>query len=459
MPCPSAIEYKGELSTVLIEFNIDKSVSGSTTQTTKVNTNPITFISKEIKYKWMKINLGCNTPKSKHWPKICDWVETCVKKKVKFCGYSHTFSTYIPLPSKCYDEVYTTHEKLPSYIVYTVPSFNFNFKCTLGCNINLESTFEIDSEGEKGAVGGLLQDVTQDKINEIYGLTFPNTIGNMPSDDRVAFLIDKVESNLATGILIYLLNDSLKYKYIITSFSSTLNIDVDAFEISFGDYHIKIPQFQINVTIPNFLEEHPITMAYKDGKFSAEMLLYTTKDKDTNFFKMMLDGISATIEKYEHNDQTTYDINELKNIQKQLNNKKDEVTIWLENYIGLTYELKFSSFICLSSKTGVAPPPSPLSIKIEFTVTFNPYKILEKLLDVTTELQSIMEKVENELLEDIKDIPGSFSHTLDSLMESSLKQFNKVINKGLKAAQNDITKKYLDKELEFKSTLYVPVDP
>ena len=464
MPCPESIEYEGFLSTTLIEFEINKNISGSTTQRININTNPITFKSKEIKYKWMKINKGCNGAKSKHWPKICDWVDTYIKKKVKFCGYSHTFSIYTRLPSKCYDEVYTTHEKFPSYDVYTMPSFKFDFKFTLGCSANLESEFSIDSEGKLGAVGGLLLPATQQKINDLYGLTGAddNTtpIGEMTSDNRIKFLVNMVKDNLAAGILVYLLNDTLTYAYTITSFTSTFNIEIQTFILSFGDLNITIPHFQITITIPDIAKDHPIIMTYNaDGTFTTQILLYSSKDKDDNFFTMMLDGITSTIDKYIDDPETTYDIKELQNIQKMLQNKQDETTIWLEQYIGLTYELNVYAFLCLSDAPTTGPPPSPFSIKTLFTVKFNPYKILDKILDVAAELQSIMENVENELLDDIKDIPGSFSHTLDSLLDNSLKQYNKVINKGLKAAQNDITKKYLDKELEASLALYIPIEP
>jgi hypothetical protein len=466
MPCPASIEYEGFLSTTLIAFELNKNISGSTTQKLKVNTNPITFKSKKINYKWLKmmrINNGCNPPKSKHWPKICDWALKTTQKKIKFCGFSRKISVTTYLPTKCDWEVYTTHEMFESYDVYTMPSFNFDFKFTLGGSINLKSEFSIDSEGKAGAVGGLLLPATQEKINDLYGLTgvsdTTTPIGKMTSDKRIDFLVTMVKDNLAAGILVYLLHDTLNYSYTITSFTSTFNIEITTFKLSFGDLNITIPQFQISITIPDIIENHTITMKYNaEGTFTTQILLYSSKDKDDNFFTMMLNGITSTIDKYIDDPETNYDIKELQNIQKILMNKKDETTIWLEQYIGLTYELNVYAFFCISDAPETGPPPSPFSIKTAFTVGFNPYKILEKILDVTAELQSIMEKVENELLDDIKDIPGSFSHTLDSLMDSSLKQYNKVINKGLKAAQNDITKKYLNKELETSVELYIPVE-
>jgi hypothetical protein len=465
MPCPESLEYEGFLSTTLIAFEMNKNISGSTTQTLKVNTNPITFKSKEIKYKWMRINKGCNDAKSKHWPKTCDWVEKHITKKIKFCGFSRKISIPYWIPTKCDDEVYTTREKLPSYDVYIMPSFKFDFKFTLGGSINLKSEFSIDSEGKAGAVGGLLLPATQDKINDLYGLTGADDkttpIGKMTSDQRIDFLVTMVKDNLAAGILVYLLNDTLTYMYTITSFTSTFNIEITTFKLSFGDLNITIPQFQISITIPDIVDKHPITMTYNaDGTFTTQILLYSSKDKDNDFFNMMLNGITYTIDKYidDPNLNTNYDIKELQNIQKMLQNKTDETTIWLEQYIGLTYELNVYAFLCLSDAPETGPPPSPFSIKTVFTVGLNPYKILEKILDVTAELQSIMENVENELLDDIKDIPGAFSHTLDSLLDSSLKQYNRVINKGLKAAQTDITKKYLDKELETSLVLYIPIE-
>jgi hypothetical protein len=470
--CPEGIVYPYIKDVNLISMNINANVGSSTTQTTKVNTNPITFKSKEIKYKWMKINKGCNDAKSKHWPKTCNLVEKHITKKIKFCGFSRKISIPYWLPTKCNDEVYTTHEKFPSYNVYTLPSFKFDFIFKFSCNFDIQSTFEIDSEGMTQAMiadpstvpsGGRLQLTTQEQINLLYALSDSGTIGNMSTEQRVAFLKAKVKEKGAEKIIPYLLNDSITYKYTITSLISSCKMDVETFELSFGDLYIKIPRFQINITIGNIMATNPITVTYdKDGKFTAQILVYSTKNTDLDFFILLINSITATIEQYTDDPETTYDIKELTHVLNILQDGQNSITVWLNNNLALTYEVNIYLFLCLAKATisdaGKAPA-SAFSIKSEFKLKYNPFKILETLLDVTKELQAIMVNVEDALLEEIKDIPGSFSHTLDSLLDSSLKQYNKVIKKGLDAAEKDIKNKYLDKLFDMTTILYVPIDP
>jgi hypothetical protein len=420
----------------------------------------------------MRINNGCNPPKSKHWPKICDWVWGTASKKIKFCGLSRkiTYNTY--LPTKCYNEVYSSHEMFESYDVYKLPSFKFNFIIKISCNFDIQSTFEIDSEGMTQAMmadpslvpsGGRLQLTTQEQINLLYALSDSGTIGNMSTEQRVAFLKAKVKENGAEKIIPYLLNDSITYKYTITSLISSCKMDVQTFEMSFGDLKITIPKFQINITIGNIADTNPIIVTYDaSGKFTAQVLVYSTKNTNLDFFVLMVNSIADTVEQYKHDDNTTYDIKELQNVLNILQDKNNAITIWLHENIGLTYELNVYLFLCLAKATiddvGKAPA-SAFSIKTEFKVKYNPYKILETLLDVAKEINAIMVNVEDALLEEIKDIPGSFSHTLDSLLDSALKKYNKVIKKGLDAAKKDITNKYIGQSFDMTTTLYVPIDP
>jgi hypothetical protein len=469
--CPEGIVYPYIKDVNLISMNINANVGGSTTQTTKVNTNSITFKSPEGKHKWMRINKGCNDAKSKHWPKTCDWVEKHITKKIKFCGFSRKISLPYWIPTKCDDEVYTTREKVLKD-VYTIPSFKFNFIFKFACNFDIQSTFEIDSEGMTPAMmvdpslvpsGGILQQATQDQINTLYKLSQSETIGNMSTEQRVAFLKNMVKDKLAEKILVYLLNDTITYKYTITSLISSCKMDVQTFELSFGDLYIKIPKFQMNITIGNIMATSPINVTYDtDGKFIAQILIYSTKNSDIDFFFLIINSIIATIEQYSDDPETTYDINELQNVLNILQDKNNAITIWLNNSLGLTYEVNIYLFLCLAKATisdaGKAPA-SAFSIKSEFKLKYNPYKILETLLDVAKELQAIMSNVEDELLDDIKDIPGSFSHTLDSLLDAALKQYNRVIKKGLDAAEKDIKKKYLDQSFNMTTILYVPIDP
>ena len=200
----------------------------------------------------------------------------------------------------------------------------------------------------------------------------------------------------ATTLLTYLLRDGLAAKFTVLKASGKLNWTLNSFYIEFGDLNITIPKFQIALDFPDILkdpvtgEEHPVTVTGNPDKglfVSVQLLAIPNAD----FFGLMLTSLQNTLNLAKGAIGTpSYDaayVNGLETILAQLQNGDDQVTKWIQQYLGISFTIKISFVFCPAGMSSV--PPSPFFLRIEIDLNINPYKARNYWQEVKQEIEKL----------------------------------------------------------------------
>lgn len=476
--CPEKIEVVP--ATNLFSINFPVNMSGSETINIDYQTKSITLNTKSFSYDIPQMNTehnGINDPKSKHWPLIETWVTKKVTKKIKVFGKQMEIKIPVPTPTQALYEIYIL-KKSAKITFFTIPKFIFKMNTVSNhkANVNCNFTLTVEASG-----GCLLQGTTIASINSFYQVFHPTNpsidISKMSATQRSTYINNMlVDSHFlaasfaatATLILAYLLRDGLSVNFTVLKALATLNWTVNTFYIEFGDLNINIPSFQLSLDQIDILkdpltgQEHPVTVSgsQSDGLTVTVQLLSIPNG---DFFALMLTSLKNTLKAV--TDATgnalpgytqTY-VNDLKDILAQLQKADDSVTKWLQEYLGISYNIIISFVFCPSGMSNV--PPTPFYLKVELDLNVNPYKILDDLFDAAEVIETEMAKFENEFLADLDKITPKNFHSLDTMLKSALNAVNKELKDATESGQKIIDNKYINKIYTTALVAYIPIEP
>lgn len=288
-----------------------------------------------------------------------------------------------------------------------------------------------------------------------------NRIINMLGDPK--FLL----YGSATILLTYLLRDGLSVSFTVLKASGKLNWTLNSFKLEFGDLNITIPKFNIALDFPDILkdpitgEEHPVTISVdSSGNLLASIQLLSLPNAD--FFGLMLTSLQNTLDLAKGAIGTpSYDaayVNELETILAQLKNADDQVTKWIQQYLGISFTIIISFKFCPSGMSSV--PPSPFYLGISLSLNVNPYKILDELFQGAEIIEKAMDTFENEFLDSVENIKGTaFAHPIEKMLQGALNTANKELQSATQSAQKLIDNKYINKIYKPTFSVNIPIEP
>jgi hypothetical protein len=468
--CPKTIEVVPTAELFSINFPIN--INGAESNNVNYSTNPITLSTKPIKYDILQINKGINDPISKHWPLIETWKSKNVTKKIKILGKKYDIKIPVWKPTQALDEIYTkkVSEKLT---FFTIPSFKFQLEQNLALSGHVDCDFTLSVES-KGAC--LLSTETANAINGFYKQFHNSNINilTMPSQDRTNYIQNMVTdpnflasafAATAASILAFLMRDGLCASFRVNKASGKINWDLNKFYIEFGDLKIDIPPFTIELDFPDILkdpvtgQEHPVTVT-GNPETGLTVIVQLLEVPDGDFFGLMLTGLQNTLNIAKQATGSDYDgdyVKALEDILAQLHDADDTVTKWIQQYLGITFDITFSFVYCPAGME--SEPPSPFLIEVELELTINPYKILDDLFDAAEVIENTMETFENELLKAVEDIGPSFAHPIEHMIQGALNTLNAELKSATDSAQKLIDNKYINKDYTVTLAAYIPIEP
>jgi len=466
--CPKETEIAPEVELFSFEFEIN--MNGTETTNVNYSTKSVTFSTKSFKYDILQMNTsnnGINNPKSKHWPLIETWKTVNTTKKVKLFGKKYEIKVPLYKPTQALYEIYTLN-KSEKITFFTIPSFKFQMNSDVKFSGSVSSEFTLSVEGKGGC---LLQGTTAGLIDNFYNdgkkiLQMTNTT------DRTNRIINMVANpkflaySSATVLLTYLLRDGLSANYTINKAGGSVGWQLNTFYIEFGDLKITIPKFQIELDFPDILkdpitgQEHPVTVSGSADK-GLTVTIQLLKIPNGDFFALMLTSLQNTLRIAQSATGSSYDasyVKELEDILAQLQDGDDEVTKWLEEYLGMEYTITFYFVFCPAGMSNT--PPTPFYIKVELEITVNPYKVLDDLFDAAEAIEKTMTKFENDFWNDVDNIKHtSFAHPLEKMLKGALNTVNKELLSVTESAQKEIDNKYINKTYSTTLTAMIPIEP
>lgn len=406
------------------------------------------------KFKFLKCNWGANDPIQKWYPKITTWRDKIIKKRIRLFGKYRYIPFLIPLPTQAYNELYIDDVELDDIPLFTIPSFNLDLDFTAGGSFTLETHFSLILSGISGL---LLAFDTQQLIKNIDGANAPDMTKMSKTEVNTYIATLAVEAAFAP-VLAYLVRDGKSLSYTINHLFGDAYIDMKELKLEFGDLKIVIPKFRLAIKVPDILADHPVEVEIgSDRALKVKILLFTIKG---DFFQDMINGIEDTLSKAEN--ATKYDFKALQDTLDFLKDSNNVVSQWAKNHLGLRSEYNFYFVLCPS---GMSPgpesphPPTPFFIQIEFLIYFNPYKILETIIDYTQQLNSATEKCSRTIANKIPGVPKPYKQTLQKQIDSSTKSVTKPIRKGLKDIKKRLDNKLINAERKVNGYSNIPIVP
>jgi hypothetical protein len=455
----------------LFSFNFPINMSGTDIINIKYSTKPIVLSTKPFNYDILKMNTnnnGINDPKSKHWPKTVTWKTKNVTKKIKILGQKYEIKIPIPTPTQAYYEIYTL-KKSAQLKFFTIPAFKFEIDSSLNWQGNISCSFTLSCE----FVGACLLEATSAQLIDIFYNDGKQILQIQDPTIRTNRIINMLGNpnfllyGSATTLLTYLLRDGLTAAFTVLKASGKLNWTLNSFYIEFGDLKIKIPKFQISLDFPDILkdpvtgQEHPVTVSGnpEDGLVITVQLLSIP---NADFFGLMLTSLQNTLNIAKSASGTpSYDdayVNELETILAKLQNGDDQVTKWIQQYLGISFTIVISFVFCPSGMSSV--PPSPFFLRIEVDLNINPYKILDDFFKGAEIIENTLSEFENEFLDSVENIKGTaFAHPIEKMLQGALNTANKELQSATQSAQKMIDNKYLNKVYKPAFSVNIPIEP
>jgi hypothetical protein len=303
-----------------------------------------------------------------------------------------------------------------------------------------------------GITGLLLAMDTQQLIKD-FDSDNPPDMSQM-SKTEVNTYIGRLAAEVAFApILAYLVRDGISLSYTINHLFGDAYIDMRELKLEFGDLKIVIPKFRLKINVPDVLADHPVEVEVgADKALKVKVLLFTIK---SDFFEDMINGIKDTLSKAE--DATKFDFKALQDTLNFLEDTNNVASQWAKNHLGLRSEYNFYFVLCPSGMRQT--PATPFYIQIEFLIFFNPYKILETIIDYTQQLNGATEKFSNTLANKVPGVPKPYKHTLQKQIDSSTKSVTKPIRKGLKDIKKRLDNKLINAERKVKGYSNIPLVP
>lgn len=401
------------------------------------------------KFKFLKCNWGANDPIQKWYPKITTWRDKIIKKRIRLFGKYRYIPFLIPVPTQAYNELYIDDVELDDIPLFTIPSFNLDLDFTAGGSFTLESHFGLIFSGITGL---LLAMDTQELIKNIDKANAPD-MTKMSKTEVNTYIATLVLEAAFAPVLAYLVRDAISVSYSINHLFGDAYIDMKELKLEFGDLKIVIPKFRLAINVPDILADHPVEVEVgTDRTLKVNILLFTIKG---DFFQDMIKGIEYTLSKAEN--ATEYDFKALQDTLDFLKDSNNVVSQWAKNHLGLRAEYKFFFVLCPSGMSQV--PSTPFYIKMTFVMYFNPYKILETIIDYTQQLNSATEKCSRTIVNKIPSVPKPYKQTLQKQIDSSTKSVTKPIRKGLKDIKKRLDNKLLNAERKVTGSVNIPIVP
>ena len=468
--CPKKIEADAVPQSNLFDFVFEINMTGGESTNINYSTKSVTFSTKPIKYDILQMNIsnnGINNPISKHWPLIETWKTVNTKKKIKILGKMFPINVPLLKPTQVLYEIYTLN-KSEKITFFTIPSFKFQMNSDVQFSGSVSCEFSISVEG-KGAC--LLQTSTAGLIDNFYndGKQILQMSNASDRTNRIINMLANPKFELyvsATALLTYLLRDGLAANFKINKAGGSVGWQLNTFYIEFGDLKITIPKFQIKLDFPDILkdpvtgQDHPVTVSGSpETGLTVTVQLLTIPNGD--FFGLMLTSLQNTLKIAQSATGTSYDANyvkELEDILTQLQDGDDEVTKWLEEYLGMEYTLTFYFVFCPAGMSNV--PPTPFYLKVELVLNINPYKILDELFDAAEVIEKTMSTFENDFWNYVDNIKHtSFAHPLEKMLQGAMNTLNKELLSVTESAQKEMDNKYVNKQYNITLSAMIPIEP
>ena len=466
--CPKKIEVVP--ASDLFEFEFKINMSGGESTNINYSTKPVTFSTNPIKYDILQMNTsnkGINDPKSIHWPLIETWKTVNIKKYIKIFRKTYAINIHLLKPTQTLYEIYTLNRS-EKITFFTIPSFKFQMNSDVQFSGSVSCDFSISVESN-GAC--LLQTSTAGLIDNFYNDS-KKILQMSNSSDRTNRIINMIENPKfleyasATALLTYLLRDGLAANFTINKAGGSVGWQLNTFYFEFGDLKITIPKFQIKLDFPDILkdpytgQEHPVTVS-GSPETGLTVLVQLLTIPNGDFFALMLTSLQNTLRIAQSATGTSYDadyVKELEDILRQLQDGDDEVTKWLQEYLGMEYTLTFYFVFCPAGMD--AEPPTPFYLRVELEIIVNPYKILDDLFDAAEAIEKTMSKFENDFWNYVENIKHtSFAHPLEQMLKGAMNTLNKELLSVTESAQKEIDNKYINKKYSTTLVATIPIEP
>jgi hypothetical protein len=406
------------------------------------------------KFPFLKVNVVDNSEINDRiqdwWPLLATWRKKSCKIKIRIN------KKWIPIPpipywtpTQAISEIYVGDVKLDDIQLFTIPSFNLKLDVTAGGSFTLQSHFGMILSG----ISGLLLAMDTQQLIKDFDSDNPPDMSQM-SKTEVNTYIGRLAVQVAFApILAYLVRDGISLSYSINHLFGDAYIDIQELKLEFGDLKIVIPKFRLKINVPDVLADHPVEVEVgSDRTLKVKVLLFTIK---SDFFEDMINGIKDTLSKAE--DATKFDFPELRKTLNFLEDTNNVASQWAKNHLGLRSEYNFYFVLCPSGMTQT--PATPFYIQIEFIIFFNPYKILETIIDYTQQLNGATEKFSNTLKEQAKILPKPVIHTVAKQVNSGIKKAARPIRKGLNDVKKRLDNKLINAERKVKGYSNIPIIP
>ena len=447
-----AIYVKATGESELFGFDFNAKMGGEERVNINFHLDPLEIVlpfSLFPKFQFLKMKSGANDKIQSWYPLLATWKWRKVKTRIRIAGKWYPIPYEGWLPTQAFDEIFIGDVEPEDINLFTIPSFNLDLDFTAGGSFTLQSHFGMILSG----ISGLLLAMDTQQLIKDFDSDNPPDMSQM-SKTEVNTYIGRLAVQVAFApILAYLVRDGISLSYSINHLFGDAYIDMRELKLEFGDLKIVIPKFRLKINVPDVLADHPVEVEIgSDRALKIKVLLFTIK---SDFFEDMINGIKDTLSKAE--DDTKFDFPELRKTLNFLEDTNNVASQWAKNHLGLRSEYNFYFMLCPSGMTQT--PATPFYIQIEFIIFFNPYKILETIIDYTQQLNGATEKFSNTLKEQTKFLPKPVIHTVAKQVNSGIKKAARPIRKGLNDVKKRLDNKLINAERKVKGYSNIPIIP
>jgi hypothetical protein len=458
MPNCGVLYVKPTGESELFGFDFNTPMGGEENTKIKFETDPVRLsVPLTLIPKFLKVNWGIHDPKQDWYPLVATWKLRTIKTKIHTIWGNININIKLPVPTQALNEIYLDEIDLADIPLFTIPSFKFNLDVSIGGLFTLNSHFGVIATGISGM---LLAADTQQLIKNIDGENAPD-MNKMSNSEVNTYLASITAETAFAPVLGYLVRDCISVSYTIKKLFGSGYIDMNEFKLEFGDLKIVIPKFRMAITVPDVLANNPIEVEVgRDRSLKVSILLFTING---NFIQDIINGIQNTlaIVKDDIKNEKIYNVTKLQEALDFLIDKNNVhiSSDWVKNHLGLRSEYKFYFVLCPS---GMRPspdspyPPTPFFIKIEFIIHFNPYKILETMLD----FDEILTEAISDAIIYIAHKYGyskETRHVFEKQNKSAIKSITKDIEKGIKDIKKSLNTKMINTERTVMGSSNIPI--